>query len=53
LIQPFQQPERVVGFFNTYRQLHKLRFSNAPISALMQLAVISVRCLLQAPVVPF
>jgi len=21
LIQPFQQPERVVGFFNTYRQL--------------------------------
>ena len=20
LIQPFQQPERVVGFFNTYRQ---------------------------------
>ena len=22
LIQPFQQPERVVGFFNTYRQLH-------------------------------
>jgi hypothetical protein len=22
LIQPFQQPERVVGFFNTYRRLH-------------------------------
>jgi hypothetical protein len=22
LIQPFQQPERVVGFFNTYRQVH-------------------------------
>jgi hypothetical protein len=22
LIQPFQQPERVVGFFNTYRQLY-------------------------------
>ena len=22
LIQPFQQPGRVVGFFNTYRQLH-------------------------------
>jgi hypothetical protein len=21
-IQPFQQPERVVGFFNTYRQLY-------------------------------
>ena len=31
LIQPFQQPERVVGFFNTYRQLypvtrHTLRY---------------------------
>src|SRR5262245_39238648 len=24
LIQPFQQPERVVGFFNTYRQLYPL-----------------------------
>ena len=22
LIQPFQQPERVVGFFTTYRQLY-------------------------------
>ena len=22
LIQPFQQPKRVVGFFNTYRQLY-------------------------------
>ena len=22
LIQPFQQPERVVGFFNTYRDLY-------------------------------
>jgi len=22
LIQPFQQPERVVGFFNTYRELY-------------------------------
>jgi hypothetical protein len=22
LIQPFQQPERVVGFFNTYRKLY-------------------------------
>jgi hypothetical protein len=22
LIQPFQQPERVVGLFNTYRQLY-------------------------------
>jgi hypothetical protein len=22
LIQPFQQPERVVGFFNSYRQLY-------------------------------
>ena len=22
LIQPFQQPERVVGFFNTYRQIY-------------------------------
>ena len=22
VIQPFQQPERVVGFFNTYRQLY-------------------------------
>ena len=22
LIQPFQQPERVVGFFSTYRHLH-------------------------------
>jgi hypothetical protein len=22
LIQPFQQPERVVGFFNTYRRLY-------------------------------
>ena len=22
LIQPFQQPERVVGFFRTYRHLH-------------------------------
>src|ERR1700757_897582 len=22
LIQPFQQPERVVGFFSTYRQLY-------------------------------
>src|SRR5256885_5479632 len=22
LIQPFQQPERVVGFFNTYRHLY-------------------------------
>jgi hypothetical protein len=22
LIQPFQRPERVVGFFNTYRQLY-------------------------------
>src|SRR5260370_42224539 len=22
LIQPFQQPERLVGFFNTYRQLY-------------------------------
>src|SRR5437667_9218716 len=22
LIQPFQQPERVVGFFNTYRQVY-------------------------------
>src|SRR5215831_13633356 len=22
LIQPFQQPERVIGFFNTYRQLY-------------------------------
>src|SRR5438309_3356301 len=22
LIQPFQQPERAVGFFNTYRQLY-------------------------------
>jgi hypothetical protein len=22
LIQPFQQPERVVGFFNVYRDLH-------------------------------
>ena len=24
LIQPFQQPERVVGFFNTYRQLYPM-----------------------------
>ena len=31
LIQPFQQPERVVGFFNTYRQLYPHR---RPISAL-------------------
>jgi hypothetical protein len=35
LIQPFQQPERVVGFFNTYRQLypvtrHTLRDRQAP-----------------------
>jgi hypothetical protein len=22
VIQPFQQPERVIGFFNTYRQLY-------------------------------
>jgi hypothetical protein len=22
LIQPFQQPERVIGFFNTYRELY-------------------------------
>jgi hypothetical protein len=22
LIQPFEQPERVVGFFNTYRQIY-------------------------------
>jgi hypothetical protein len=22
LIQPFQQPERVIGFFNTYRRLY-------------------------------
>ena len=22
LIQPFQQPERAVGFFNTYRQIY-------------------------------
>ncbi len=22
LIQPFQQPERVVGFFNAYRQIY-------------------------------
>ena len=22
LIQPFQQPERVIGFFDTYRQLY-------------------------------
>ena len=22
LIQPFQQPERVIGFFNTYRQTY-------------------------------
>ena len=27
LIQPFQQPERVVGFFNTYRELYPV--SNA------------------------
>jgi hypothetical protein len=38
LIQPFQQPERVVGFFNTYRQLpgytvHAARHRR-PISAL-------------------
>src|SRR5258707_13413010 len=25
LIQQFQQPERVVGFFNTYRQLYPVR----------------------------
>jgi hypothetical protein len=25
LIQPFQQPERVVGFFNTYRRLYPHR----------------------------
>jgi hypothetical protein len=24
LIQPFQQPERVVGFFNSYRQLYRV-----------------------------
>jgi hypothetical protein len=24
LIQPFQQPERVVGFFNTYRQIYSV-----------------------------
>ncbi len=29
LIQPFQQPERVVGFFNSYRQLYP-RISNGP-----------------------
>jgi hypothetical protein len=23
LIQPFQRPERVVGFFNTYRQIYR------------------------------
>jgi hypothetical protein len=28
LIQPFQQPERVVGFFNTYRQLSFIEGSN-------------------------
>ena len=27
LIQPFQQPERVVGFFNTYRQLYPVSWS--------------------------
>ena len=25
LIQPFQQPERVVGFFNIYRHLYPVR----------------------------
>jgi hypothetical protein len=25
LIQPFQQPERVVGFFNSYRELYPVR----------------------------
>ena len=39
LIQPFQQPERVVGFFNTYRQLYPVtRYTltrhRRPISAL-------------------
>jgi hypothetical protein len=31
LIQPFQQPERVVGFFNTYRQLYPVtRYTGCP-----------------------
>jgi hypothetical protein len=29
LIQPFQQPERVVGFFNTYRQLYPVTLHSA------------------------
>src|SRR3981189_2436936 len=34
LIQPFQQPERVVGFFNTYRQLYPVTpRTNTPILA--------------------
>jgi hypothetical protein len=27
MIQPFQRPERVVGFFNTYRQLYPVRYT--------------------------
>jgi hypothetical protein len=39
LIQPFQQPERVVGFFNTYRQIYPvtrstLRDNRKPVPAL-------------------
>ena len=30
IIQPFQQPERVVGFFNTYRQLHPVSCNVLP-----------------------
>ena len=33
LIQPFQQPERVVGFFNTYHAVHPARHRR-PIPAL-------------------
>ena len=30
IIQPFQQPERVVGFFNTYRQLYPVSRNTLP-----------------------
>jgi len=29
LIQPFQQPERVVGFFNTYRKRNRIKSSSS------------------------
>jgi hypothetical protein len=38
LIQPFQQPERVVGFFNTYRTCSRADYELSPATSMSRFA---------------